>query len=107
MLGECAERHYGCHLAIGPPTEDGFFYEMGMQDDRYVWKGLVRLSPPPSSRADIMFASVHSQVTPADYPALETLVKSVVKEKQKFERLIVSKENLLKMFAVRVDMRPR
>lgn len=35
ILGECAERHYGCHLAIGPPTDDGFFYEMGMTDDRY------------------------------------------------------------------------
>ena len=30
VLGEAAERHYGCHLCIGPPTEEGFFYEMGM-----------------------------------------------------------------------------
>lgn len=34
ILGECCERHYGCHLAIGPPTDEGFFYEMGMTDDR-------------------------------------------------------------------------
>ena len=32
VLGEAAERHYGCHLCIGPPTEDGFFYEMAIQD---------------------------------------------------------------------------
>lgn len=36
-----------------------------------------------------------------DYPALETLAKNVVKEKQKFERLVVTKEQLLEMFAVR------
>ena len=41
-------------------------------------------------------------VVPGDYPALETVVKNVVKEKQAFERLVISKENLLKMFAVSV-----
>lgn len=34
VLGEAAERHYGCHLCIGPPTKDGFFYEMATE--RYV-----------------------------------------------------------------------
>ncbi|GAA6058628.1 hypothetical protein JCM10212_004039 [Sporobolomyces blumeae] len=73
ILGECCERHYGCHLAMGPPTDDGFFYEMGMAgSDRVV------------------------QAT--DYDALETLAKGVVKDKQRFERLEVSKEDLLKMF---------
>ncbi|KAG1802062.1 uncharacterized protein HD556DRAFT_1429705 [Suillus plorans] len=72
VLGEAAERHYGCHLCIGPPTDDGFFYEMAIED-----------------RA----------VTNADYPALEKLSESAVKDKQKFERLIASKEDLLKMFS--------
>lgn len=39
-------------------------------------------------------------VLASDYPALETLAKSVVKEKQKFERLEVTKEQLKEMFAV-------
>ncbi|BGO90354.1 hypothetical protein NBRC10512_001784 [Rhodotorula toruloides] len=73
ILGECCERHYGCHLAMGPPTDDGFFYEMGMNGDRVVQQ--------------------------SDYDKLETLAKGVVKDKQKFERLVVSKENLLKMFS--------
>lgn len=30
VLGEAAELHYGCHLCIGPPIEEGFFYEMAM-----------------------------------------------------------------------------
>ncbi|KAJ7855129.1 hypothetical protein B0H14DRAFT_2754902 [Mycena olivaceomarginata] len=71
VLGEAAERHYGCHLCLGPPTDDGFFYEMGIQD-----------------RA----------VSVADYPALEKVSESAVKEKQKFERLVVKKETLLEMF---------
>ncbi|SJK99833.1 probable THS1-threonyl tRNA synthetase, cytosolic [Armillaria ostoyae] len=71
ILGEASERHYGCHLCLGPPTDDGFFYEMGIED---------------------------RSVTVADYPALEKVSESAIKEKQKFERLVVSKEKLLEMF---------
>lgn len=73
VLGESAERHYGCHLCIGPPTDDGFFYEMAIED---------------------------RPVTTADYPALEKLSELAVKDKQKFERIVVPKETLLKMFEV-------
>ncbi|KAK9460772.1 uncharacterized protein V1516DRAFT_653109 [Lipomyces oligophaga] len=73
ILGEATERHYGCHLCVGPPTEDGFFYEMAMADERVV--------------------------TQTDFSALETIAKSAIKERQPFERLIVSKENLLRMFS--------
>jgi threonyl-tRNA synthetase len=34
VLGEAAERHFGCLLSHGPPTQDGFFYDMAM--DQYV-----------------------------------------------------------------------
>ncbi|KAF9530531.1 tars protein [Crepidotus variabilis] len=71
VLGEAAERHYGCHLCLGPPTEDGFFYEMGIQD---------------------------RPVSNTDFPALEKISESAIKEKQKFERLVISKEKLLEMF---------
>lgn len=73
VLGESAEKHYGCHLCIGPPTDDGFFYEMAID-----------------GRA----------VTNADYPVLEKLSEGAIKEKQKFERIVVPKETLLKMFEV-------
>jgi hypothetical protein len=39
-------------------------------------------------------------VAAADYPALEKLTDVAIKEKQKFERLVVSKEKLLEMFNV-------
>ncbi|KAI8818001.1 uncharacterized protein EV422DRAFT_539623 [Fimicolochytrium jonesii] len=70
VLGEACELHYGCHLCLGPPLEDGFYYEMGM--DR--------------------------SVQPTDYPALDTLAKKAIKEKQPFERLVMTKEQLLEMF---------
>ncbi|KAF5322995.1 hypothetical protein D9611_009286 [Ephemerocybe angulata] len=71
VLGEACEKHYGCHLSYGPPTEDGFFYDMAIED---------------------------RPVTAADYPVIEKVSEGAIKEKQKFERLVVSKENLLKMF---------
>ncbi|KND00849.1 threonine-tRNA ligase [Spizellomyces punctatus DAOM BR117] len=70
VLGEACELHYGCHLCLGPPIEQGFYYEMGMD----------------------------GAVNAADYPALETLAKKAINEKQPFERLVVEKETLLEMF---------
>lgn len=74
VLGEACENFYGAHLCIGPPTDDGFFYEMSID------KG-------------------ERTVQASEFSNVETWAKSAIKEKQKFERLIVSKENLLKMFA--------
>ncbi|KAJ3060555.1 threonyl-tRNA synthetase [Podochytrium sp. JEL0797] len=70
VMGESCELHYGCHLCIGPPIEQGFYYEMATE------------------RA----------VSQADYPALEALSARTIKEKQPFQRLVVTKANLLKMF---------
>ncbi|KAF9385370.1 threonyl-tRNA synthetase [Podila verticillata] len=72
VLGEACEKHYGCHLCIGPPIEDGFYYEMAMKDERLV--------------------------SSSDYESLETCAKNAIKEKQPFVRLEVSKDNLLEMF---------
>ena len=72
ILGEAMERHYGGCLCYGPPIEDGFYYDM-YSDDR--------------------------QACPGEFPQLETIVKGIVKEKQNFERLEMTKEDLLKMFA--------
>ncbi|WFD32669.1 threonine--tRNA ligase [Malassezia sp. CBS 17886] len=74
VLGEAAERHYGCHLCIGPPTEEGFYYEMGMgeSNDRVV-------------RSE-------------DFDSLEKLIGMTVKDRQPFERAMATKEQLLDMF---------
>lgn len=43
----------------------------------------------------------NSLVSQNDYESLETVAKNVIKEKQPFERLEISKEDLLEMFKVR------
>ncbi|TGO29558.1 hypothetical protein BPAE_0013g00090 [Botrytis paeoniae] len=72
ILGEASERRFGCSLCIGPPIDNGFYYEMGLPNQ--------------------------GTVTDADWKPLETLVGQIVKEKQKFERLVLSKDDLLEMF---------
>ncbi|KAK4146631.1 uncharacterized protein C8A04DRAFT_25550 [Dichotomopilus funicola] len=73
ILGEACERRFGCSLCIGPPVDNGFYYEMALPES----------------------GVVHA----ADWAPLESLVGKIVKEKQPFQRLEMSKEDLLKMFA--------
>lgn len=72
ILGEAAERRFGCSLCIGPPIERGFYYEMSLPND--------------------------GAVQNTDWKPIESIVSSIVKEKQKFERLTMTKEELLEMF---------
>jgi len=71
-LGEAMEVHYGGCLCYGPPIEEGFYYDMHLED---------------------------RQVSSNDFKGLETIVKKVAKDKQPFVRLEMKKEDLLKMFA--------
>ena len=45
-------------------------------------------------------ACFRRNVTPDDFGPLDTLIKSISKEKQQFERLEMKKEDLLEMFKV-------
>ncbi|KAK7575497.1 hypothetical protein V9T40_011783 [Parthenolecanium corni] len=71
ILGEALERIYGGCLCYGPPVECGFYYDMFLDD---------------------------KQVSNYDFPVIENVVKSILKDKQPFERLEVKKETLLEMF---------
>ncbi|XP_016055812.1 PREDICTED: probable threonine--tRNA ligase 2, cytoplasmic isoform X2 [Miniopterus natalensis] len=71
ILGEAMELYYGGHLCYGPPIENGFYYDMFIED-----------------RA----------VSSTELSALENICKAIMKEKQPFERLEVSKDVLLEMF---------
>ncbi|KAJ4196506.1 Threonine--tRNA ligase [Fusarium falciforme] len=74
ILGEAAERRFGCYLCNGPPTEDppGFYYDMANMGEQVI--------------AD------------EDKKALEQLSNSIIKQKQPFERLEMTKDELLEMF---------
>ncbi|KAI1301536.1 Threonine--tRNA ligase 1, cytoplasmic [Halotydeus destructor] len=78
MLGESLERLYGGHLCYGPPIENGFYYDMFMCDRESQERGVV---------------------TSGHFPAIETNMKSVANERQPFERLELTKDELLEMFA--------
>ncbi|XP_045681059.1 threonine--tRNA ligase 2, cytoplasmic isoform X2 [Phyllostomus hastatus] len=71
VLGEAMELYYGGHLCYGPPIENGFYYDMFVED-----------------RA----------VSSSELSALEALCEAIVREEQPFERLEVSKDVLLDMF---------
>merc|ERR1719220_1563961 len=73
ILGEAMERAYDGSLCYGPPIEGGFYYDMYMGD-----------------------RAVSDQ---NDFPEIERIMKSAIKEKQPFERLTITKENLFKLFA--------
>ncbi len=81
VLGEACECNLGAHICLGPPTDDGFFYEMALKDT-------LKEDKDAEERT----------ISQADFPNLEGVAKNVIKEKQKFERLVMSKEDLLKMF---------
>eukprot|EP00163_Fabomonas_tropica_P003222 TRINITY_DN1270_c0_g1_i1.p1 TRINITY_DN1270_c0_g1~~TRINITY_DN1270_c0_g1_i1.p1 ORF type:complete len:702 (-),score=262.11 TRINITY_DN1270_c0_g1_i1:226-2331(-) len=72
LLGEVLEHLYDAHLCIGPPVEDGFYYDVSLPNG--------------------------GVITASEFPEIEKEYKRIVKEKQKFERLPVTKEQALEMF---------
>lgn len=76
IMGEAMERLYGGWLCYGPPIENGFYYDMFVED---------------------------RQVSNNDIPSIEGVMKKIIKEKQPFERLEMKKEDLLEMFKVNVN----
>lgn len=59
-------------LTIGPPVSEGFYYDF--------------------------FSDSGQVVTGEEYGELETFMQILTKENQKFERLVISKEQALSMF---------
>jgi threonyl-tRNA synthetase len=72
MLGEALEHLFGSKLTIGPPLKGGFYYDSYMGSD--------------SIKED-------------DYKPIEKEVQKIIKQKQKFERMVVTKDEALEMFA--------
>lgn len=72
ILGEAMEQYFGGLLCYGPPIKEGFYYDMYMPKDRHV--------------------------VPEDFKRLQDLMQRAIKEKQPFERLELTKEQLHQMF---------
>jgi len=71
MLGEALEHLYGNKLTIGPPLKGGFYYDSYMGSDT---------------------------IKDDDYKPIEKEVQKIMKKKQKFERMVVTKDEALEMF---------
>ncbi|GBG27792.1 Threonine--tRNA ligase, cytoplasmic [Hondaea fermentalgiana] len=72
ILGECIECELGSHLTVGPPVDPGFYY------DTYVGS---------------------EGITEDKKKKLEAKAKKIIKEKQKFERIVLTKDEALELFA--------
>eukprot|EP00300_Choanocystis_sp_HF-7_P004611 c13596_g1_i1.p1 GENE.c13596_g1_i1~~c13596_g1_i1.p1 ORF type:complete len:746 (+),score=211.22 c13596_g1_i1:41-2239(+) len=71
LLGQVLEREFGGNLTKGPPTEGGFFYDIFLGEQ---------------------------VVTQDHYKQLNAALNAVIKEKQPFERILVSKQDGLELF---------
>ncbi|KAL3934811.1 MAG: hypothetical protein SGARI_003229, partial [Bacillariaceae sp.] len=72
MMGEALEHLFGSKLTIGPPLKGGFYY------DSYMGKDSIKEE---------------------DYKPVVAEVNKIIKQKQKFERMVVTKEEALELFA--------
>jgi threonyl-tRNA synthetase len=71
ILGGCLEQKYGCNLTIGPPLENGYYYDCYMGD---------------------------KAIPESEFKDIDKKFQGLVKEKQEFQRLEMSKADLLEMF---------
>jgi len=71
MLGEALEHSFGSRLTIGPPLSGGFYYDSYMGTNA---------------------------LTEDDYKTIESEVQKITKQKQSFERMVVTKEEALDLF---------
>jgi len=86
VLGQALERKFGGSLCVGPPLDDGgFYYDMHLPNN-----GCVRVVV---GVAQLFFKSgLPRSITESDLPSLEEVVYQVIKAKETYERLEVSKE---------------
>jgi threonyl-tRNA synthetase len=116
IMGEALEHLFGCKLTIGPPLAGGFYYDSYMNADAIreedctcagLLFAIVRSIHDPSSPYRLVFDIAYLthrssflsyvQCYLADAP-VEAEVGKIVKQKQKFERLVVTKEEGLELF---------
>eukprot|EP00388_Colpodella_angusta_P044446 GDKK01062914.1.p1 GENE.GDKK01062914.1~~GDKK01062914.1.p1 ORF type:complete len:874 (+),score=325.82 GDKK01062914.1:99-2624(+) len=72
ILGQALEREFGAHLTNGPALSPGFYY------DAFV--------------GDLNFGAEHIE-------SLQKMCNNIIKENQKFERMIITKQEALELFA--------
>jgi hypothetical protein len=64
------------------------------------WESMIGNAASVWLSVRFLCATLYRMVTNADYPLLEKIAESAIKDRQRFERLVVPKEKLLEMFYV-------
>lgn len=95
ILGEAIEKLYGGHLCYGPPIENGFYYDVFMCGHG----SGGACGHGAESAGDAANSIDLSAVSQTHYPAIESSMKAICGERQPFERLELTKDELLEMFA--------
>ncbi|KAJ6252003.1 threonine--tRNA ligase [Anaeramoeba flamelloides] len=72
MLGEAIELLYGSHLCIGPAVDNGFYYDVYLENDQVI--------------------------NESNFNDIERMLKKISSKRSPFERLEVTKEQALEMF---------
>lgn len=72
VLGAALETSLGGHLTIGPAVDGGFYYDIFLGNKR---------------------------VSDADFPAVQKCVEGITKDNRPFERLMITREDALELFA--------
>jgi threonyl-tRNA synthetase len=72
LLGAALELLYGGHLCVGPPLETGFYYD--------IFVGKAKLNE-------------------SNFKEIDETIAQLVKKSEKFERLVMTKEEALEVFA--------
>lgn len=72
ILGQSMEVEFGVHLCYGPATQDGFYYDAHCGEEKF---------------------------TQDHYKTIEDRAKKIAGEKQVFQRLVLSKEDALRLFS--------
>eukprot|EP00931_Biecheleriopsis_adriatica_P100687 TRINITY_DN75945_c0_g1_i1.p1 TRINITY_DN75945_c0_g1~~TRINITY_DN75945_c0_g1_i1.p1 ORF type:complete len:864 (-),score=160.53 TRINITY_DN75945_c0_g1_i1:96-2621(-) len=72
VLGAALEASFGGHLTIGPAVDGGFYYDMFLGDKR---------------------------LSDADFPVIENAVADIRKSDEPFQRIMISREDALELFA--------
>jgi threonyl-tRNA synthetase len=96
MMGEALEHLYGCKLTIGPPLAGGFYYDSYMGTDAF------REEDCKFDRHVTMMYFVcplFSFIFLVIDKPVEEEVSKIVKQKQQFERMVITKEEGLELFA--------
>ena len=88
ILGEALEKHFAGLLCVGPALEEGFYYDIA----------LPLAAQSAAGPSDGGVAPKWGTISEENWKDIKALVTRVVKDKQPFQRLVLTKEQALEMF---------